>query len=382
MPSKSGQRFETLAVHAGQPVDPATAAVVGPIYLSTTYERDVDGGYPRGFSYSRSDNPNRNALETCISALEGGSRALAFGSGLAVVAAVVQTLRSGDHIIAPDDVYHGFKKLLATVFVNAGLTTSYVDMTRPANVASSIHANTKLIWIETPSNPLLKIVDLEKIARIAKRAAVTTVCDGTLATPVLQRPLGHGVDMVAHSTTKYISGHSDVTGGVLITGEDNAIFAGAQQAQQIGGAVPSPFDCWLTLRGVATLPLRVRAQSASALRIAEFLAGHRAVEAVLYPGLRNHPGHAIAARQMKMFGGLLSFRVKHSANDAMRVAGATRIFTRATSLGGTHSLIEHRASIEGPGSRTPENLLRLSIGLENTDDLIEDLGHALGTLPG
>lgn len=381
MSSKSGQRLETLAVHAGQPADPATGSVVGPIHLSTTYERDIDGSYPRGFSYSRSGNPNRNALETCISALEGGSRALAFGSGLAVAAAVVQTLHPGDHIVAPDDVYHGFKKLLATVFANAGLTTSYVDMTRPANVAACVHANTKLIWIETPSNPLLKIVDLEKIAHIATRAGVTTVCDGTLATPVLQRPLDHGIDMVAHSTTKYISGHSDVTGGVLVTGEDNAIFAAAQQAQQIGGAVPSPFDCWLTLRGVATLPLRVRAQSASALHIAEFLAGHPAVEAVLYPGLRNHPGHAIAAQQMKMFGGLLSFLVKHSANDAMRVAAFARIFTRATSLGGTHSLIEHRVSVEGPGSTTPQNLLRLSVGLENTDDLIEDLGQALRSVP-
>jgi cystathionine gamma-synthase len=349
--------------------------------LSTTYERDIDGGYARGFSYSRADNPNRNALEACLSALEGGSRALAFGSGLAVAAAVIQTLRPGDHILAPDDVYHGFKKLLGTVFANAGLTTSYVDMTRSANVAASIQTNTKLIWIETPSNPLLKIVDLEKIAHIAKRAGITTVCDGTLATPVLQRPLDHGIDMVAHSTTKYISGHSDVTGGVLITGEDNALFAGAQQSQQVGGAIPSPFDCWLTLRGVATLPLRVQAQSTSALRIAEFLSGHPAVEEVLYPGLRNHAGHALAARQMKMFGGLLSFLVKHSANDAMRVAGAAQIFTRATSLGGTHSLIEHRASIEGSGTATPANLLRLSIGLENTDDLIEDLGDALGALP-
>ncbi len=367
-------------MHAGQPVDSATGSVAGPIYLSTTYERDADGGYQRGFSYSRSDNPNRSALETCVAALEGGNRALAFASGIAVATALIQTLRPGDHILAPTDVYHGFKKLLSTVFANAGLKTSYIDMTDPANAAASLEARTKLIWIETPSNPLLKIVDLEAIARLARKAGVTTVCDGTLATPVLQSPLEHGIDMVAHSTTKYISGHSDVVGGVLVTREDNALFEGARQSQQAGGAVPSPFDCWLTLRGIATLPLRVRAQSASALKIAEFLTGHKAVQAVFYPGLANHPGHAIAARQMKQFGGLLSFLAGRSAQDAMRVAAAARIFTRATSLGGAHSLIEHRASTEGPDTRAPQNLLRLSIGLENSDDLIEDLEQALACI--
>ena len=377
MSLKSEQRLETLAVHAGQPVDSATGSVAGPIYLSSNYERDKDGGYARGFSYSRSDNPNRSALETCVAALEGGHHALAFSSGIAVATALLQTLRPGDHILAPSDVYHGFRKVLSTVFANAGLRTTYVDMSDPANVAASLDPNTKLIWIETPSNPMLKITNLEEIARLAVKAGVTTVCDGTLATPVLQRPLDHGIDMVAHSTTKYISGHSDVIGGVLVTRKDNALFEGARQSQQMGGAVPSPFDCWLTLRGIATLPLRVRAQSASALKIAQFLTGHRAVEAVFYPGLTDHPGHAIAAHQMNQFGGLLSFLVRRSAKDAMRVAAAARIFTRATSLGGTHSLIEHRASTEGPDTLTPQNLLRLSIGLENTDDLIEDLEQAL-----
>ncbi len=380
MSLKCKQRLETLAVHAGQPIDPATGSVAAPIYLSTNYERDTDGGYPRGFSYSRSENPNRSALENCVAALEGGDRALAFSSGIAVATALLQTLRPGDHILAPNDVYHGFKKVLSTVFANAGLRTTYIDMGDPANVAASLHPNTRLIWIETPSNPMLKITNLEEIALLARGAGVTTVCDGTLATPVLQRPLDHGIDMVAHSTTKYISGHSDVIGGVLIAREDNALFEGARQSQQMGGAVPSPFDCWLTLRGIATLPLRVRAQAASAMKIAEFLADHKTVEAVFYPGLITHPGHAIAARQMKQFGGMLSFSVRHSAKDAMRVAAAARIFTRATSLGGAHSLIEHRASIEGPDTLTPQNLLRLSIGLENTDDLLEDLEQALSHL--
>ncbi len=380
MSLKCKQRLETLAVHAGQPIDAATGSVTGPIYLSTNYERDIEGGYPRGFSYSRSDNPNRSALETCVAALEGGDRALAFSSGIAVATALLQTLRPGDHILAPNDVYHGFKKVLSTVFANAGLHTTYVDMSDPANVAASLHPNTKLIWIETPSNPMLKITNLEEIALLAREAGVTTVCDGTLATPVLQRPLDHGIDMVAHSTTKYISGHSDVIGGVLIAREDHALFEGARQSQQMGGAVPSPFDCWLTLRGIATLPLRVRAQSDSAMKIAEFLAGHRAVEAVYYPGLTTHPGHLIAEHQMKQFGGMLSFAVGRSAEDAMRVAAAGQIFTRATSLGGTHSLIEHRASTEGPDTLTPQNLLRLSIGLENTDDLLEDLEQALAHL--
>ena len=369
--------IETLAVHAGRTIDPSTGAVVSPIHLTTTFERDADGSYPRGFCYSRTENPTRGSLETCLAALEGGTEAIAFSSGLAVAAALVHGLQPGDHIVAPDDVYHGFRKLLDQVFGQWGIETTFADLSDPAEAARAIRPSTRLLWAETPSNPLLKITDLAAIAEIARRAGVASVCDSTFATPVLQRPLDLGFDMVAHSTTKYISGHSDVVGGALIAREKTGLFERARKSQYFAGAVPSPFDCFLTLRGIETLPCRVRAQSASALAIARFLAAHPAVEAVYYPGLETHPGHAVAARQMCGFGGMLSFQVRGDQARAMRVAAAVRIFIRATSLGGTHSLIEHRASIEGAQTRTPGNLLRLSIGLENTQDLIEDLAAAL-----
>jgi cystathionine gamma-synthase len=382
MPSKRNAHIETLAVHAGQPVDPATGAVATPIYLSTTFERSADGDYPHGFSYSRDDNPNRAALEKCVAAIEGGEQALAFPSGIAVASAVLQALRPGDHVLAPDDVYHGFRKALSGVFDHAGIEKTYVDMSDVEGVKAAMRANTKLIWMETPSNPLLKITDLEEIVKLAREAHVTTVCDGTFATPVLQRPLELGIDMVAHSSTKYLSGHSDVVGGVLITGKENGMFDHARRSQRLGGAVPSPFDCWLTLRGISTLAVRVRAQSTSALAIAEFLDNHAAVERVYYPGLPTHPGYEVASKQMLMSGGVLSFLVKGSMAMAMRVAAGTSVFIRATSLGGTHSLIEHRASVEGPDTTTPQNLIRLSIGLENAEDLMADLDAALASVSG
>ena len=372
--------IETLAIHAGRSVDPFTGAVVAPIHLTTTFERAADGAYPRGFCYSRTENPNRGQLEACLAAIEGGKEAIAFSSGLAVAAAVFHGLKPGDHIIAPDDVYHGFRKLLDQVFGEWGIRTSYVDMEEPANIAGAVGPTTRLIWAETPSNPLLKITDLAAVAKIARGAGAVSVCDGTFATPVLQRPFEFGIDLVAHSTTKYISGHSDVVGGALIARESCPIFEHARKSQQLAGAVPSPFDCWLTLRGIETLPYRVRAQAESALRIATFLKGCPAVEAVYYPGLPGHPGHGIAQRQMSRFGGMLSFLVRGGAAEATRVAARVRVFTRATSLGGTHSLIEHRASIEGPETRTPANLLRLSIGLESTEDLIDDLARGLESL--
>jgi cystathionine gamma-synthase len=377
MASKRTAHIETLAVHAGQPVDSATSAVATPIYLSTTFERSADGEYPNGFSYSRDNNPNRAALEKCVAAIEGGERALAFPSGIAVAAAVLQALKPGDHVLAPNDVYHGFRKAVSGVFDHVGIETTYIDMSDADAVKAALRENTKLIWVETPSNPLLKITDIEAIANIARAANVTTVCDGTFATPVLQRPLEFGIDMVAHSSTKYLAGHSDVVGGVLIAGKENAIFDHAQRSQRLGGAVPSPFDCWLTLRGISTLAVRVRAQSTSALAIAEFLDQHAEVERVYYPGLATHPGYEAASRQMLMSGGVLSFLVKGSMAKAMRVAAGTNVFIRATSLGGTHSLIEHRASVEGPDTKTPQNLIRLSIGLENAEDLIADLEDAL-----
>jgi cystathionine gamma-synthase len=373
-------RIETRAVHAGRRIDPATAAVTQPIYLTTTFERTADGEYPLGFSYSRENNPNRRSLEECLADLEGGKEALAFASGLAVSTAVVQGLEPGDHILAADDVYWGLRKVIGDVFGKAGLETSYVDMTNLDAVRAAMRPATRLVWLETPSNPLMKVCDLSAIAELVRAAGpnAVTICDGTFATPVLQRPLEHGIDMVAHSTTKYLNGHSDVLGGALITKHDNYLFERARRAQKYGGAVPSPFDCWLTLRGIDTLPYRVRAHSENAMRIARCLREHPKVETVHYPGLETHPGHAIAARQMSAFGGMMSIQVRGGRDEAMAVAAKCEIFIRATSLGGAHSLIEHRASVEGPTSKTPQNLLRLSIGLEHPDDLLEDLLQALG----
>ena len=373
-------KIETRAVHAGRRIDPSTGAVTTPIHLSTTFERSPGGEYPLGFSYSREGNPNRRALEECLADLEGGKDALVFSSGLAVATALLQGLEPGDHIVAPDDVYWGLRKVIGDVFGKFGLETTYVDMTGPAAVRAALKPATRLIWVETPSNPLMKVTDLSAIATLARDASpnIVTVCDGTFATPILQHPLECGIDMVCHSTTKYIGGHSDVVGGALITRHDNYLFERARRAQRYGGAVPSPFDCWLTLRGIDTLPYRVRAHSENALRVARHLKMHDAIEAVHYPGLPDHPGYEIAARQMSAFGGMLSFQVAGTRETAMNVAARCRLFIRATSLGGAHSLIEHRASVEGPQSRTPQNLLRLSIGLEHPDDLIADLNQALG----
>jgi cystathionine gamma-synthase len=370
-------RIETQAVHAGRRIDPATGAVTPPIHLSTTFERGPAGDYPLGFSYAREDNPTRRALEECLAALEGGKGALAFSSGLAVVTALVQGMEPGDHILAPADVYYGIRQVIGGVFGKWPLETTYVDMTDPDAVRAAVRSSTRLVIIETPSNPLMKITDLEAVAAIARRANAISVCDATFTTPVLQRPLDHGVDMVLHSTTKYIGGHSDLVGGALVTRYDNYLFERARKSLHFGGAAPSPFDCWLALRGASTLPWRMRAHSENAGRIVEFLSGHSAVERVHYPGLTSHPGHDTAARQMSGFGGMLSFEVHGGRERAMAVAAKVRIFTRATSLGGPHSLIEHRASIEGRGTKTPQNLLRVSVGLEHHDDLIADLEQAL-----
>jgi cystathionine gamma-synthase len=371
-------KIETRAVHAGRKIDPATGAVTPPIHLSTTFERSPDGSYPRGFSYSRDGNPNRLMLEQCLADLEEGKEALVFPSGLAVSTAIIQGLEPGDHILAPEDVYWAFREVIGGVFGKWGLDTTYVDMTDLAAVRAALRPNTRLIWLETPSNPLMKITDLAAVAALAReRTQAITVCDGTFATPILQRPLDCGIDMVVHSTTKYVSGHSDVMGGVLITRYENYLFERCRRSQTIGGAVPSPFDCWLTLRGIQTLPYRMRAHSENALRIAQCLERHTKVEAVHYPGLPSHPGHALATRQMSASGGMLSFQVRGGEREAISVAARSKLFIRATSLGGPHSFIEHRASIEGPRTRTPQNLLRLSVGLEHPDDLIADLMEAL-----
>ncbi len=316
-------------------------------------------------------------VEECLAALEGGKEALAFSSGLAVATALLQGLEPGDHVIAPDDLYYGLRQLIGGVFAKWPLQTSYVDMTDVAGVRAAVRPTTRLVLIETPSNPLMKITDLAAVAHIAREANAISVCDGTFTTPVLQRPLDWGVDMVWHSTTKYIGGHSDMTGGALVTRYDNYLFERARKSLIFGGAVPSPFDCWLTLRGASTLPWRMRAHSGNAQALAEFLQRHHAVERVYYPGLPEPTGHEIARRQMSGWGGMLSFQVRGGRETAIAVAARVRLFTRATSLGGPHSLIEHRASVEGRDSKTPQNLLRVSIGLEHFDDLIADLQQAL-----
>ena len=371
-------RMETLAVHSGRVVDPATGAVAAPIYLSTTFERAEDGSFPHGYIYSRTDNPNRSMLEQCLAALEDGEAAAAFSSGSAASLAVFQSLSPGDHILAPKDVYQGTACMLKEILAPWGLETTFLDMTDVSEVELAIRPTTKLVWLETPSNPLLKVTDIERVAEIAHSVGAVCVCDNTWATPVLQRPLQRGADLVVHATTKYLGGHGDVTGGVVVSKREDGLFQRVRQVQRVGGAVPSPFDCWLVLRGIRTLPYRMRAHSENAGKVASFLSRHRQVDAVHYPGLEDHSGYHIAAGQMELFGGMVSFQVPGGREKAMAVAAGTRLFTRATSLGGTESLIEHRASIEGPDTQTPDNLLRLSIGPENAEDLIEDLDQALG----
>jgi len=369
-------KIETVAVHGGHEVDPATGAVAAPIYLSTTFERDIEGTYSRGYMYTRNDNPNRKTLERGVSMLEAGEAAAAFASGTGATMSILQALSPGDHVLAHIDAYYGTSRLIREIFVRWGLQVDFVDMSDLTAVKKAMRPNTKLAWTETPSNPLLKVVDLAALAEIAHDAGTIFVCDNTWA-PVLQRPFKLGADLILHSTTKYFGGHCDVLGGIVVAKKDNEFFQRIRSIQYEGGAVPSPFDCWLILRGMRTLPWRMRAHSENAMKVAEFLAQHPKVARVHYPGLKTHPGHKIAAGQMSMFGGMLSLEVKDGYDAAMSVAAKTKIFIRATSLGGVESLIEHRASIEGPGTTSPEGLLRISIGLENADDLIEDLDKAL-----
>ncbi len=369
-------RIETLAVHAGHAVDQSTGAVSAGIHLSTTFEREPDGSYRSGYSYSRSDNPNRHALEQAMTALEGGVDAAAFGSGVAATAAVFQALKPGDHVIAAAETYHGTTKLLRELLAPWGLEVAFVDMTDLDSVQAAVRPQTKLLWTETPSNPQLKITDLAAVASIAKATGAACACDNTWS-PIIQRPFDLGVDIVVHSTTKYIGGHCDVTGGVVIARDASELFDRIRLYQTAGGAVPSPFDCWLALRGFRTLPWRMRGHCENALKVATFLESHPAVERVHYPGLPSHVMHELARRQMSAFGGMLSFEVIGGREPAMAVAANARLFIRASSLGGFESLIEHRASIGGESPLTPPGLLRCSIGLEHADDLMEDLAQAL-----
>jgi cystathionine gamma-synthase len=370
-------KIETVSVHAGNHVDLSTGAVIQPIHLATTFERDADGNFSRGYKYTRHSNPNREALEQCLCQLEEGGAAAAFSSGSAASMAVFQALKPGDHVIVPDDMYHGVAHLLRTVFASWSLQISFVDLGDLKKIQEAIRPSTKLIWIETPSNPLLKVTDIEKISALAHKVGALCVCDNTFATPVLQRPFKLGADVIVHSSTKYLGGHSDVLGGILIAKKDDDFFKKIREVQTLGGAVPAPFDCFLTLRGIRTLPYRIRAHSVNAMTVAKFLSAHPSVEKTFYPGLETDAGHILAAKQMSLFGGMISFLAKGRKEKAIDIAARVKIFTRATSLGGVESLIEHRASIEGPETKTPDTLLRLSIGLENPEDLMQDLDQAM-----
>lgn len=369
-------KIETIAIHAGNTKDEHNKAAIQPITLSTTFERGDDGGYPGGFVYSRADNPNRKSLENVIAKLEGANEAAAFSSGNAAGGAVFQALGPGVHIIAPDDMYHGLRNQLVQVFSGI-IDVDFVDLSNLTAIKNAIKPKTKLIWIETPSNPLLKVCDIAAITDLAKHQGILVVCDNTFSTPMLQRPLELGCDLVMHSTTKYLGGHSDVMGGALATKENNDFWKKIKSVQVLSGAVPSPFDCYMTVRGIKTLPYRMKAHNENAVILANFLDSHELVEKVYYPGLINHPGHEIAKKQMKAFGAMLSFLVKGGSDEARKVVNSVKLFIQATSLGGVESLIEHRASVEGPDTKTPQNLIRVSVGLENSDDLIEDLNQAL-----
>jgi cystathionine gamma-synthase len=369
---------ETIAVHAGRAIDPATGAVAEPIHLSTTFQRAEDGSFPTGFDYARSDNPNRAALEKALVLVEGGEVAAAFASGLAAAATVFQALAPNDHVVAPREAYHGVLRLLRDVFARRQLAVDFVDMTDVDAIRKAVRADTKVVWAETPSNPTLKLTDLAAAAEIAHNAGARLVVDNTWC-PMIQRPFALGADLVMHSTTKYFGGHSDVMGGALIARQDDEFFRRIRELQIVAGAVPAPFDCWLVHRGMQTLPWRMRAHCDNAARVAQFLATHPKVERVHYPGLLSHPQHALAQRQMSLFGGMLSFELRGDRAAAMSLPNRMQIFTRATSLGGVESLIEHRQSIEGPETLTPATLLRLSIGLEHGDDLIADLDRALAS---
>ena len=369
-------RFETKAIHSGAEVDEATGAVAPPLHLSTTFERTATGDTPRGFSYIRDANPTQSRLEEALAAIDSGAASLAFASGMAATAALLQSLRG--HVLLPSDGYYAVRELASDLFPSWGLTHDYVAMDDLDSVRGALRDDTRMVWCETPSNPLMTIADISALASLAHERGALLVVDGTFATPALQRPIEQGADVVIHSATKYLGGHSDVQGGAVTFAAKGELFESVEHIRTITGGVASPFNCWLILRGIRSLPARMRVHCENARAIASFLATHPRVETVHYPGLENDPGHAIAKRQMSDFGGMMSFRVHGGRDEALAVTAKTRLFTRATSLGGVESLIEHRASSEGLGSRTPENLLRMSIGLEHYEDLIGDLREALG----
>lgn len=375
--------LDTLAIHAGQAPDPLSGAVMPPIVLSSTFAQQGPGNH-KGFEYARTDNPTRRTLEHCLAALEGARHGVAFASGCAAMTTLLHTLRPGDHVVACDDVYGGTFRILDKVMKPLGIETSWVDLSQTDRLAPALRPETRLIWLETPTNPMLKLMDIAAAAQIARQHGAKLVVDNTFATPMLQQPLALGADVVVHSTTKYLNGHSDVVGGVLLTSDD-ALAERLRFLQNAMGAVPSPFDCFLVLRGVKTLPVRMQRHCQSAARLAEILAEHPQVERVYYPGLPQHPQHALAQRQMAAPGGMISFVVRGGLAAARRLLSSVEIFVCAESLGGVESLIEHPALMTH-GSIPAEirqnlgihdGLIRISVGLEDERDLRADLERAL-----
>ncbi len=370
--------LSTLLIHEGHFED-NSGAVMPPLVLSTTFERGPDGlSYPSGYLYSRYDNPNRHALETKLALMENGAAAVTFASGLSAALAVFQSLRSGDHVLLPDDIYFGVRAILEKLFPQFGLSFTSVDMLFPEKVEAAIRPETRLIWMETPSNPRVKVTDIAALVEIARRHGCFTVTDNTWATPYFTKPLDLGVDISMHSTTKYLGGHSDILGGALIFKEKDSRYDFIRTFQKTGGAVPSAFDCWLMCRSLATFAARMPIHAANAMQLARYLSAHPAIEEVLYPGLPDNPQHEVAKRQMQGgFGGMLSILVRGGQEAALRLCSRLHIFRHATSLGGVESLIEHRRSVEGPDSPCPDHLLRISVGIEGAEDLIADFEQAL-----
>ncbi len=374
--------FETLAIHAGQEPEPRTGAVVPPIYQTSTYAQDAVGSPRLGYEYSRTANPTRDALQECLAALEGGRRGLAFASGLAAEDTLLRTVcKPGDHVVIPDDAYGGTYRLFAKVAERWGLQWTAARVSDVDAVRAAVRKETRIIWVETPTNPLLGIADLAALAAVAHDNGALLAVDNTFASPYLQQPLAHGADVVIHSTTKYVGGHSDVVGGALVT-RDDALGEALAYHQNAMGAVCGPFDAWLTLRGVKTLGVRMDRHCDNAERVVEFLTGHSKVAQVLYPGLPEHPGHEVAAKQMRRFGGMVSFRAAEGEEAAVAICNRAKLFVLGESLGGVESLIEHparmtHASAAGSPLEVPGDLVRLSVGIETVDDLVADLEQAL-----
>lgn len=376
-PDLAATSIATRAAHAGAGPHGEARSLAPPIELSTTFARDAAGEYAGGFVYSRDDNPNRRDLERALAGLEGGAEAAAFASGSAAAAMVFQALRPGDHVVTAHDSYYSIRLMLDEVFIPWGLAVTFADCADLDALAAALRPETRLVFVETPSNPMMRVTDIRGAAELAHRGGALLMCDNTLPTPVLQRPLELGADLALHATTKYLAGNHDAMGGAVVTAGDGELWRRIRRSQKLCGAIPSPFAAWLTLRGITSLVPRVLRQNESALAVASALVAHPAVSVVFHPGLASDPGHAVAAAQSTGSGGVFSIRVHGGRDAAMRVTSKLRLFHHATSFGGPESLIEHRASVEGPSSSTPDDLLRLAIGLEDPADLIADLTQAL-----